>query len=85
MIYYIRLYAAPEPTSSGAVCFRPVSNHCHYHENTKILPALRPSRRASRTPGYAFQCHACDEDFYRFEVLNTRRISLVRELRRIER
>lgn len=39
----------------------------------------------SRTPGYAFQCHACDEDFYRFEVLNTRRIPLVRELRRIER
>lgn len=39
----------------------------------------------SRTPGYAFQCHACDEDFYRFEVLNTRQIPLVRELRRIER
>lgn len=39
----------------------------------------------SRTPGYAFQCHACDEDFYRFEVLNTRHIPLVRELRRIER
>ena len=38
----------------------------------------------SRTPGYAFQCHACDEDFYRFEVLNTRQIPLVRELRRIE-
>ena len=39
----------------------------------------------SRTPGYAFQCHACDEDFYRFEVLNTRQMPLVRELRRIER
>ena len=39
----------------------------------------------SRTPGYAFQCHACDEDFYRFEVLNTRQTPLVRELRRIER
>lgn len=39
----------------------------------------------SRTPGYAFQCHTCDEDFYRFEVLNTRRIPLVRELRRMER
>jgi|GEM_PF-1694666 hypothetical protein len=39
----------------------------------------------SRTPGYAFQCHACDEDFYRFEVLNTRQIPLVRELRRIDR
>lgn len=39
----------------------------------------------SRTPGYAFQCPACDEDFYCFEVLNTRQIPLVRELRRIER
>ena len=39
----------------------------------------------SRTPGYSIQCHACDEDFYRFEVLNTRQIPLVRELRRIER
>lgn len=39
----------------------------------------------SRTPGYAFQCHVCDEDFYRFEVLNTRQIPLVRELRRIDR
>lgn len=39
----------------------------------------------SQTPGYAFQCHACDEDFYRFEVLNTRHIDLVRELRRIDR
>lgn len=27
----------------------------------------------SRTPGYAFQCHACDEDFYRFEVLKRAR------------
>lgn len=39
----------------------------------------------SQTPGYVFQCHACDEDFYRFEVLNTRHIDLVRELRRIDR
>nr|WP_229095535.1 hypothetical protein [Alistipes sp. D31t1_170403_E11] len=39
----------------------------------------------SRTPGYVFQCHACNEDFYRFEVLNTRQIPLVRELRCMER
>lgn len=31
--------------------------------------------------GYAFQCHACDEDFYRFEVLTTRRIEQVRAIR----
>lgn len=37
----------------------------------------------SRTKGYAFQCHACDEDFYRFEVLTTRQIEQVREIRRI--
>jgi putative DNA-directed RNA polymerase, subunit M len=37
----------------------------------------------SRTEGYAFQCHACDEDFYRFEVLTTRQIEQVREIRRI--
>ena len=39
----------------------------------------------SKTLGYAFQCHACDEDFYHFEVLNTRQIPFVRELRCIER
>ena len=39
----------------------------------------------SQTPGYTFQCHACDEDFYLYEVLNTRQIPLVRELRCIER
>lgn len=39
----------------------------------------------SNISGYAFQCRVCDEDFYRFEVLTTRKISLVRKLRRIER
>lgn len=37
----------------------------------------------SRTPGYAFQCHCCEEDFYRFEVHTTRRIDLVRSTRRL--
>lgn len=39
----------------------------------------------SKTPGYTYQCHPCDEDFYSFEVLTTRQISLVRELRLNER
>lgn len=54
-------------------------------ENTKILPALRSASHTVQYIGYAFQCRVCDEDFYRFEVLTTRRISLVRKLRRIER
>lgn len=33
--------------------------------------------------GYAFQCHSCDEDFYRFEVLTTRQIEQVREIHRM--
>lgn len=36
----------------------------------------------SRIKGYSFQCHACDEDFYRFEVLTTRSIEQVRVIRR---
>lgn len=35
----------------------------------------------SRTEGYVFQCHACDEDFYRSEVFNTRQIQQVRTIR----
>lgn len=37
----------------------------------------------SNIEGYSFQCHSCDEDFYRFEVLTTRQIEQVREIRRI--
>ena len=51
----------------------------------KFCPHCGRSVVRSRTPGNAFQCHACDEDFYRFEMLNTRRIPLMRGLRRIER
>lgn len=37
----------------------------------------------SRNKGYAFQCYGCDENFYRFEVLKTRQVEQVREIRRI--
>lgn len=35
----------------------------------------------SRIEGCMFQCHACDEDFYRFEVFNTRQIQRVKTIR----
>lgn len=47
----------------------------------KFCPHCGRSVVRSRTPGYAFQCLACDEAFYRFEVHNIRQIPLVSELR----
>ncbi len=32
--------------------------------------------------GYRFQCHGCDEDFYRFEVFSTKQIDIVRKIRK---
>jgi len=40
------------------------------------------SLRRSRTKGYAFQCYACDEDFYKIEVLRKKDLKHVRELRK---
>ena len=37
----------------------------------------------SNIKGYVFQCHSCDEDFYRFEVLTPRQIKQVQEIRRV--
>lgn len=43
----------------------------------------RPVIKSNLTKGinrYAFQCYACDEDFWHFEVYNTRKIKQVRLL-----
>lgn len=31
---------------------------------------------------YRFQCHGCDEDFYRYEVFSTKQIDIVRKIRK---
>ena len=36
----------------------------------------------SQIEGYRFQCHSCQEDFYRFEVFSTKEIEEVREIRK---
>ncbi len=36
----------------------------------------------SQTKGYAFQCCACDEDFYRFEVYRLKDLPIVRKIQR---
>lgn len=35
----------------------------------------------SRTKRYAFQCYGCNEDFYRFEVINLKDIQLAKIIR----
>lgn len=51
----------------------------------KFCPDCGRPLYCSDIPEYAFQCFACDEDFYRLEVLNTRQIEQVRLIRKDER
>ena len=48
----------------------------------KFCPKCGRPVLKSRTKGYAFQCLACDEDFFRFEVYRTKDIIIVRKLQR---
>ncbi len=48
----------------------------------KFCPKCGRPLYKSQTRGYAFQCFACDEDFYRFEVYRTKDLSIVKMLRR---
>lgn len=42
---------------------------------------LLKSHNDAAVNGYTFQCFACDEDFFRFEVLRKNDLELVHELR----
>jgi len=44
-------------------------------------PVLKSYLSKTRN-GYKFQCFACDEDFWRFEVYTTRHIKTVRVIRK---
>ena len=48
----------------------------------KFCPKCGRPVLKSRTRGYAFQCFACDEDFFRFEVYGLKDLSTVRKLQR---
>ncbi len=50
----------------------------------KFCPHCGRPLLKSRTPGYVFQCHGCDEDFYRFEVIKLKDIELARTIREVE-
>lgn len=36
----------------------------------------------SEIEGYTYQCHGCEEDFYRFEVISTKMMDIVRVIRK---
>jgi hypothetical protein len=48
----------------------------------KFCPKCGRPLLKSTTKGYAFQCFACDEDFYRFEVYGLKDLPKVRRLQR---
>ena len=49
----------------------------------KFCPKCGRPVLKSRAKGYAFQCFACNEDFYRLEVWRTKDIAIVRRLQRM--
>ena len=48
----------------------------------KFCPHCGRPLLKSNIKGYSYQCNACDEDFYRFEVLSTRYTTLARSIRK---
>ncbi len=51
-------------------------------KSRKFCPKCGRPVLKSKTKGYAFQCCACDEDFYRFEVYGLKDLLIVRKLQR---
>lgn len=50
----------------------------------KFCPHCERPLLKSNVRGYAFQCCACNEDFYRFEVINLRNVKLAHTIREVE-
>jgi transcriptional regulator NrdR family protein len=49
----------------------------------KFCPKCGRPLLKSQVKGYAFQCFACDEDFYRFEVYRLKDLPVVRKIQRM--
>lgn len=49
----------------------------------KFCPHCGRPLLKSKIRGYAFQCHACDQDYCRFEVITLRDIELARTIREV--
>lgn len=49
----------------------------------KFCPNCGRPLLKSNIRGYAFQCHACDENYYRFEVISLRDFELAHTIREV--